>query len=144
MKLINIQMSYSRTIRLVDTDAAGVIYFASLLSICHEAYEDRLIQSGINLKTFFRDTETALPIVHGEIDFFRPLFCGDRIEIQLIAKVINEHSFEINYQIFLAQSFEKKIAQGKTKHVCINPLSRQKISLPDPIRNAIFGDLDHL
>ena len=137
-------MSYSRTIRLVDTDAAGVIYFASLLSICHEAYEDRLIQSGINLKTFFRDTETALPIVHGEIDFFRPLFCGDRIEIQLIAKVINEHSFEINYQIFLAQSFEKKIAQGKTKHVCINPLSRQKISLPDPIRNAIFGDLDHL
>ena len=137
-------MSYSRTIRLADTDAAGVIYCAFLLSICHEAYEDHLIQSGINLKTFFRDTETALPIVHGEIDFFQPLFCGDRIEIQLIPKVINEHSFEINYQIFLAQSFEKKIAQGKTKHVCINPLSRQKISLPDPIRNAIFGDLDHL
>jgi 1,4-dihydroxy-2-naphthoyl-CoA hydrolase len=136
-------MSYSRTIRLVDTDAAGVIYFASLLSICHEAYEDRLIQSGINLKTFFRDTETALPIVHGEIDFFQPLFCGDRIEIQLLQKVINEHSFEISYQIFLASSFEKKIAQGKTKHVCINPLSRQKISLPDPIRNAIFCDLDH-
>ena len=137
-------MSYSRTIRLMDTDAAGVIYFASLLSICHEAYEDRLLQSGINLKTFFRNTEMALPIVHGEIDFFQPLFCGDRIEIQLIPNVINEHSFEINYQIFLAQSFEKKIAQGKTKHVCINPLSRQKISLPDPIRNGIFGDLDHL
>jgi 1,4-dihydroxy-2-naphthoyl-CoA hydrolase len=136
-------MTYSRTIRLVDTDAAGVIYFASLLSICHEAYEDRLIQSGINLKTFFRDTETALPIVHGEIDFFQPLFCGDRIEIQLIPKVINEHSFDISYQIFLAQSPDKKIAQGKTKHVCINPLSRQKISLPDPIRNAIFCDLDH-
>ena len=136
-------MSYSRTIRLVDTDAAGVIYFASLLSICHEAYEDRLIQSGINLKTFFRDTETALPIVHGEIDFFQPLFCGDRIEIQLIPSVINENSFEISYQIFLIQFPDKTIAQGKTKHVCINPLSRQKISLPDPIRNAIFCDLDH-
>jgi 1,4-dihydroxy-2-naphthoyl-CoA hydrolase len=136
-------MSYSRTIRLVDTDAAGVVYFACLLSICHEAYEDRLIQSGINLKTFFRDTETALPIIHGEIDFFQPLFCGDRIEIQLIPNVINEHSFEISYQIFLIQSPDKKIAQGKTKHVCINPLSRQKISLPEPIRKAIFCDLDH-
>lgn len=136
-------MSYSRTIHLVDTDAAGVIYFASLLSICHEAYEDRLIQSGINLKTFFRDTETALPIVHGEIDFFQPLFCGDRIEIQLIPNVISEHSFEISYQIFLTQSPDKKIAQGKTKHVCINPLSCQKISLPEPIRNAIFCELDH-
>ena len=136
-------MSYSRTIRLVDTDAAGVIYFASLLSICHEAYEDRLIQSGINLKTFFRDTETALPIVHGEIDFFQPLFCGDRIEIQLIPNIINEHSFEISYQIFLIESPDKKIAQGKTKHVCINPLSRQKISLPDPIQKAIFCDIVH-
>lgn len=136
-------MSYSRTIRLVDTDAAGVIYFASLLSICHEAYEDRLIQSGINLKTFFQNTETALPIVHGEIDFFQPLFCGDRIEIQLIPNVINEHSFEISYQIFLIESSDKKIAQGKTKHVCINPLSREKISLPDPIRKSIFCDLDH-
>jgi len=136
-------MTYSRTIRLADTDAAGVIYFASLLSICHEAYEDRLLQSNINLKTFFRNTETALPIVHGEIDFFQPLFCGDRIEIQLIPKVINENSFEISYQIFLIQFPDKKIAQGKTKHVCINPVSRQKISLPDPIRKAIFCDLDH-
>lgn len=136
-------MSYSRTIRLVDTDAAGVIYFASLLSICHEAYEDRLIQSGINLKTFFRETDAALPIVHGEIDFFQPLFCGDRITIQVIPTKINDHSFEISYQIFLAQSPDKKIAQGKTKHVCINPLSRQKISLPAPIRKAIFCDLDH-
>ena len=136
-------MSYSRTIRLVDTDAAGVIYFASLLSICHEAYEDRLIQSGINLKTFFRETDAALPIVHGEIDFFQPLFCGDRITIQVIPTKINDHSFEISYQIFLAQSPDKKIAQGKTKHVCINPLSRQKISLSAPVRKAIFCDLDH-
>jgi len=135
-------MPYSRTIRLMDTDAAGVIYFASLLSICHEAYEDHLLQSGINLKTFFRDTETALPIVHGEIDFFQPLFCGDRIKIQLIPKVITKHSFEISYQVFLAQSPNPKIAQGKTKHVCINPLSREKISLPDPIRKSIFCDLD--
>ncbi|PZV23612.1 MAG: 1,4-dihydroxy-2-naphthoyl-CoA hydrolase [Snowella sp.] len=136
-------MAYSRTIRLTDTDAAGVIYFASLLSICHEAYEDRLLQSGINLKTFFRNTETALPIVHGEIDFFQPLFCGDRIEIQLIPNPINSHSFEINYQIFLSQSPDKKIAQAKTKHVCINSLSREKKALPEPIQEAVFRDSDH-
>ncbi|MDJ0549913.1 MAG: 1,4-dihydroxy-2-naphthoyl-CoA hydrolase, partial [Microcystis aeruginosa] len=32
-------MSYERLIYLADTDAAGVVYFAHLLSICHEAYE---------------------------------------------------------------------------------------------------------
>ena len=133
-------MSYSRTIRLMDTDAAGVIYFASLLSICHEAYEDRLIQSGVNLKTFFRDTETALPIVHGEIDFFQPLFCGDRLEITINSHLLTENSFEINYQIFLTHEPKKKVAQGKTKHVCIAPLTRQKIPLTDPVKKALFSD----
>lgn len=132
-------MSYSRTIYLKDTDAAGVIYFATLLSICHEAYEDHLIQSGINLKSFFRDPEIALPIVHGEIDFFQPLFCGDRIEIQLISNLLNENSFEICYRIFLADFPDKTIAQAKTKHICINPFSRQKIPLPDNLHRSLFS-----
>jgi hypothetical protein len=34
--------SYVRTVRLADTDAAGVVYFARTLSICHEAYEAAL------------------------------------------------------------------------------------------------------
>ncbi len=136
-------MVYSRIIRLSDTDVAGVIYFATLLSICHEAYEDLLAQAGINLKQFFRDSETAIPIVHGEIDFFRPLFCGDRIQISLTPTWLNEHSFEVAYQITVANSGPKPVAQALTRHVCINPSDRQKISIPDAIQKALFCDPDH-
>jgi len=31
--------AYDRKIHFADTDSAGVVYFARLLSICHEAYE---------------------------------------------------------------------------------------------------------
>ncbi|MHC5822651.1 MAG: acyl-CoA thioesterase, partial [Nostoc sp.] len=45
--------TYNRTVRFQDTDAAGVVYFASVLSICHEAYEESLEASSINIKDFF-------------------------------------------------------------------------------------------
>jgi hypothetical protein len=35
---------------------AGVVYFAHLLSICHEAYEFSLAQFGINIKDFLKDS----------------------------------------------------------------------------------------
>ncbi|MEB3309993.1 MAG: thioesterase family protein [Snowella sp.] len=136
-------MVYSRIIRLSDTDAAGVIYFASLLSICHEAYEDYLAQAGINLKNFFRDSETAIPIVHGEIDFFRPLFCGDRIQVNLTPILLNEHSFEIIYQITVNDCLDKPVAKGLTRHICINPRTRQKLAVPKSIQQALLCESDH-
>ena len=70
--------TYKRTIRFQDTDAAGVVYFANVLNICHEAYEDSLVESGIKLKSFFQSTSTAITIVHASVDFFKPMFCGDK------------------------------------------------------------------
>jgi len=32
--------TYSRTVHFADTDAAGVVFFANFLAICHEAYEE--------------------------------------------------------------------------------------------------------
>ncbi|GFE69434.1 thioesterase family protein [Chroococcus sp. FPU101] len=131
-------MFYERTIRLADTDAAGVIYFASLLSICHEAYEASLEETGISLQLFLKDTSVAIPIVHAEIDFFRPLYCNDKIKITLKPQWLNEHEFEIEYLIAGILQPEKSIAKAKTRHVCIDPQKRCKITLPDSFR-AWFG-----
>lgn len=77
-------MTYYRIIHFSDTDAVGVVYFASLLSICHEAYENALETAGIELKTFFTQTTIAIPIVHATIDFYHPLMCRDRLQIDLL------------------------------------------------------------
>jgi 1,4-dihydroxy-2-naphthoyl-CoA hydrolase len=122
--------NYYRTIHLADTDAAGVIYFARMLSICHEAYEVGLKTAGIDLKSFFQNSSVAIPIVHGEIDFFRPVFCGDELIIELTPKLLNETSFEINYLI-LGIVGQENYAKAKTKHVCINPETRKRVNLPD-------------
>jgi 1,4-dihydroxy-2-naphthoyl-CoA hydrolase len=76
-----LSFTYHRTIRFSDTDAAGVVYFAKVLSICHEGYEASLAASGINLHSFFNNETVAIPIIHASVDFWRPMFCGDSIII---------------------------------------------------------------
>lgn len=124
--------NYSRTIRFQDTDAAGVVYFANVLAICHEAYEESLAASGINLKSFFSNPSVAIPIVHASVDFYRPMFCGDRAVIHLKTEQLTESKFDTVYQIFPADS-EQVIAKAITKHVCIDPVNRTKTHLPDEI-----------
>ena len=122
---------YDRTIHFHDTDAAGVVYFANGLSICHEAYEASLAASGIELKSFFRGGAIAVPITHASIDFFKPMFCGDRIAVSLVKTLLSPEAFQIEYQLFFdIESVDKKaIAKALTKHVCINPSTRKRCNL---------------
>jgi 1,4-dihydroxy-2-naphthoyl-CoA hydrolase len=134
--------SFTRTIRFSDTDAAGVVYFANVLSICHEAYEESLKNAGIKLKDFFTNSEVAYPIVHASVDFKRPMYCGDEIVISLQPQVLDDFSFEINYVIeSLAE--RNTLAKGLTKHVCINVNNRKKQRLTSAMSDWINYVLDN-
>ncbi|WP_413199283.1 acyl-CoA thioesterase [Nostoc piscinale] len=117
---------YNRTVRFADTDAAGVVYFANVLSICHEAYEASLNASGMNLKAFFTKPSVAFPIVHANVDFFRPMYCGDELNISLIPQKLSADKFEIAYEITIADVL---VAKAITCHVCIDMNSRTKQEL---------------
>lgn len=123
--------TYTRTIRFQDTDAAGVVYFASVLSICHEAYEESLAASGISLQAFFGKSSVGIPIVHASVDFLRPLFCGDKILIYLTPKYMGDDYFEVAYKVVTAG--DREVAKALTEHVCINAESRSRQQLPEEI-----------
>ncbi|MBW4666765.1 MAG: acyl-CoA thioesterase [Cyanomargarita calcarea GSE-NOS-MK-12-04C] len=118
--------TYERTVRFQDTDAAGVVYFTNVLAICHEAYEESLAASGINIKDFFTNPSVAFPIVHANVDFFRPMFCGDKLVIRLIPQKLGVDKFEINYEILVA---DLVVTKAITRHVCIDANTRSKREL---------------
>lgn len=129
---------YQRTIYFKDTDAAGVVYFANVLSICHEAYEASLKLSGINLRAFFSDRHRAIPIVHASVDFFQPMFCGETYIIELVPTLIKPSEFSIMYQIYperqeaettMPTSHGPANAKAHSRHVCIHPLARKRLDL---------------
>jgi 1,4-dihydroxy-2-naphthoyl-CoA hydrolase len=124
---------YKRTVRFQDTDAAGVVYFANTLAMCHEAYEESLIAAGIEVWKFFSSNAIALPIVHVEADYRHPSFCGDRHEIVLTPLSTSHHGFEIRYEIYGEGDRDRLISQALTRHVCINPVSRERQPLPQQV-----------
>lgn len=126
-------MLYSRTVYFQETDAAGVVYFANVMAMCHEAYEASLIRAGIDLKTFFKNPDFAIPIVRAEVDYRRPIFCGDRLQIHLFPRKISQDTFEIDYQICSTEKPETRVAVGLTKHVSIHPSSRRRQPFPEEI-----------
>jgi 1,4-dihydroxy-2-naphthoyl-CoA hydrolase len=127
---------YDRTVRFQDTDAAGVVYFANVLAICHEAYEASLEAAGFELKTFFGQSNLALPIVHASVDFLKPMFCGDRLQIHLTAQCLHETRFEIAYQLYHTKAPETLLSKAVTRHACVQvgKQSRQCVPLPPTMR----------
>lgn len=128
-------MPYSYRVQLRDTDAAGVVYFANLLAICHGAYESSLAETGIDLQALVNNSVVALPIVHASIDFQRPIYCGDRLQINLTPTINSASEFRISYQICLAA--DQVAGRAITKHVSIDPTTRKRSNLPPLIMDWI-------
>lgn len=121
---------YSRTVRFADTDAAGVVFFANYLALCHEAYEESLAAAGIDLATFFRDTGIVVPISKSEAEYLRPLRPGDKLRIELAAETLSENSYAIRYKIHRLGRPEKLAARVRTEHVVTSTAKRERAPLP--------------
>ncbi|MGF1478853.1 MAG: acyl-CoA thioesterase [Cyanophyceae cyanobacterium] len=124
---------YKRTVYLADTDAAGVVYFAQALSICHEAYEASLVKAGIELKTFFNNPTVAVPVVQAHIDFLRPLLAGDRLLVTLSPRLLSDSEFGITYHIVADSSPQQIVVKANTRHVCIT-LDRRRTAIPEALK----------
>lgn len=121
---------YDRPVHFRDTDAAGVVYFAHVLAMCHEAYEASLATSGIDLHKFFSRRATAVPITHAHADFLCPMGMGDRLQIHLTPHRLGPAEFEITYHIVTATAPERILSRAVTRHVCIHVAERSRQDLP--------------
>ncbi len=135
---------YPYTVRFRDTDGAGVVFFAQVFALCHQAYEASLGAAGIPLGEFFSAQGAwAFPIIHSSADFRAPLHCGDRLTIQGQPQVIGENRFEITYRIHLhpetdegshslqAALGDRPAATVLTRHCCTALENRRPHPLPD-------------
>lgn len=128
-------------IQLRDTDAAGVVYFANFLTICHAAYEASLSAAGIDLRLLVSSSEVALPITHASGDFKKPLYCGDQVQVFLTPSQLNDSEFQVDYRLCLVDG--KIAGLVTTKHVAIGLhdshsetlRDRQRVNFPTQIQN---------
>lgn len=122
--------AYSRTVHFPDTDAAGVVFFAHYLSMCHEAYEEALAAAGVPLGTFFADHGVIVPVSKSEATYLRSLVCGDKLRIEVTPTLLTENSYALDYVIWKTGTVDKRAAVARTEHVCISSKTRERLPLP--------------
>tara|TARA_B100000902_G_scaffold331455_1_gene328879 strand:- start:346 stop:798 length:453 start_codon:yes stop_codon:yes gene_type:complete len=127
----------NRTVRFGETDAAGVVHFFQLFKWCHEAWEESLEKYGIDLKDIFPaprmnkcEPNIALPIVHCEANYFKPLYVGDFINTEIYPEKLNDSSFVLRFRF---KKNGEQIGTTNIKHLSINPITREKCSLSNQL-----------
>jgi len=125
-----VPFNYERTIHFSDTDAAGVVFFANYLSICHEAYEEALAAAGIPVRSFFSNAGEIIPVSKSSAEYLRALYCGDRIRVTVTPTLLSENSYAVEYDLFRLGTTEKLAAHVRTAHVCIGSSTREPAVLP--------------
>ena len=130
-------LQLKRKVRFGDTDAAGVMHFHQLLRWSHEAWEESLDHYGVTPSSIFpggrgqqQHPTIALPVVHCEATFRRPMHGGDLLDVTLQPTRLNPGSFEMRCTF---QHNNNIVAQGLIRHVAIDAISRQRCALPEDI-----------
>ena len=127
--------TYQTKIKLHQTDAAGLLFFAHQFSMIHDAYESLLEQIGFGFAELIRDKGFFLPIVHAEADYTKPLFVGDVLEIQVTVDKIGKHSFTFAYNLLNAN--QESVGSATTVHVTMDKATQKKIPLPADLREKV-------
>ena len=126
---------YKTHIRLHDTDAAGLLFFANQFSLIHDAYERLLSKIGFSFEAMLKKRGYFLPIVHAESAYKAPLFVGDEITIRVKLTHIGTTSFTFDYTIHNQKGI--LVGTAKTIHVTISKKTQKKITLPKDFRSAL-------
>ncbi len=128
---------YCFSIRLRDTDAAGVLFFARLLEHAHDAYETLMDQLDHPLPDLLHNASFHLPLVHAEADYLAPLRLGDRVRVSIQVAKLGRRSFTLSYAF--ATPDGRICARAATVHVAIDAREGKKEALPEPLREALQG-----
>lgn len=125
--------NYKRKIYFGECDQAGIMFYANIFDIMHEAYEN--IFTNYNGKIF--DNELlAYPIVHTEASYIKPLKRGNEITIEILVTINNESSFSVNYTIKLNDNIHIK---SITKHLCISKETMHRVELEKELKNYLLS-----
>ncbi len=122
-------------VKLHDSDAAGLLFFAHYFKMAHAAYESFMKSVGCGLHRIIEKSDFLLPIVHAEADYKKSLSYGEEVTIFSRAEV-RESSFLLVYTFTDAEG--NVAAELKTVHVSVEKETGKKIPLPEEVRTALL------
>ena len=124
------------TVRLLHSDAAGVIFFPNAFLLEQESFE-RLLEAGdIRMREMLDGVLAPTPVVHCEADFARPVRVGDRLTVRLAGVGIGDSSFVLAWAMELEGAAAIAV---RVRRASIDRSSGRAIVLPERLRSWLHG-----
>lgn len=122
-------------VRLQDTDATGVLYFAQQFKMALEAFEEFLQARGFSWRQLL-SSDYLMPVVHAEGDYLAPVMVGDTLNICLEVVRVGDSSFTLGYTL---HDVDRKIDVGKVQivHVVVDRQKRSAVPIPPFFREIL-------
>ena len=120
-----------RRLAWIDTDAGGIWHYSTVIRFA-EAVEGELLRE-LGISDF---TSGALPRVHIEFDFKRPVLFDEIVSICL--RAVSVGSSSVTYTIELSVDGDT-VAVGKIVAALMDRETRRSVPWPDDIRTKLAG-----
>nr|NP_849030.1 ORF124 [Cyanidioschyzon merolae strain 10D]QFV17087.1 hypothetical protein [Cyanidioschyzon merolae]BAC76192.1 ycf83 [Cyanidioschyzon merolae strain 10D] len=124
MKLLH---TIEEIVYLEHTDAAGVMYFATLVNFAHHAFESFFAKQGFALSYLIQ--RSSLPLVHLHAEYYSTCYLGDHLKITLYLQKTTKHTLHFHYRIC---KHHQLVASVSMIHVCLGQ------TLPEQLMKIFF------
>ena len=127
----------SVTVRMHHTDAAQVIFFGNIFSLCQEILEDIFEKIGMPITKSLDMNDLNYPmcyVVRCESDFLGHICLGDKLKAKVHCNKIGKTSFSLAYDLYKK---EQLVAKATITHVCIDKTTKSKSIISEPIRRKL-------
>jgi 1,4-dihydroxy-2-naphthoyl-CoA hydrolase len=119
-------------VRMSSIDRAGVLFYPELFRHAHDAYEALMASLDEGLGAYFEPGRPAIPIVHAEADYQRPMRHGNEFRVHVSVAQLGDSSMTLAYE-FLGDD-GKSCARAQTVHVFIDLDKGRPVPIPAELR----------
>ena len=112
-----------------DTDSGGVVYYANYLKFLERARTEALYSIGFSNKILKDKYETLIIVKSCNIDYKKPAYLEDELNVRSFVKSITKTSFFMNQIITKG---EETIVEAQVHLVFVNDLGKP-VKIPDEI-----------
>ncbi|MBK3331714.1 acyl-CoA thioesterase [Persephonella atlantica] len=124
-------MIYSRKVFFYETDAQGIVHHSNYPRYFEEARGFFLEQKGMPYERIREELEIDIVLLELSVSYRKPLRFGDRFNIHLNISSMDRFFFSFDYSVYRGETL---IAEGKTKHTCINRKTGKITAVPQVLK----------
>lgn len=131
-------MKHSMNIRVYyeDTDAGGIVYNANYLKYAERGRTEFLRSTGFQSSILHKEHSTIFVVRHVEIDYVKPSYLDDLLELRTSIEELKNTSFTMRQQVFKDGEL---LTDMRVVLVCVNTDTYTAVRIPEGVKDTFQG-----